>query len=98
VPFAAGLFTASHATVVEPLNDVSVTAHGKALVAQGLQIFRYDTFGDQAFWAAHWSCTRPSRARSSAASVTVSRRLPLSLGLTSREKSDIVEYLKSLPD
>jgi len=45
-----GMFTASNATVVRPCNDAAITAHGKALAAQGRQIFRYDTFGDQAFW------------------------------------------------
>lgn len=30
--------------------DAAVSQHGDSLVEQGRQIFRYDTFGDQAFW------------------------------------------------
>jgi hypothetical protein len=48
--YALKAFTASNATVVKPLNDVAITAHGKTLVAQGRHIFRFDTFGDEDFW------------------------------------------------
>jgi hypothetical protein len=35
----------------------------------GRQIFRFDTFGDEAFWGTRSSCTRQSRAPRSVASV-----------------------------
>jgi|SRR6476661_2125717 len=36
------------------------------LVTQGRQIFRFDTFGDQTFWAIPLNCTRRSRGPDSA--------------------------------
>ena len=38
------------------------------LIREGRQTFRYDTFGDEAFLGRRPHCTRPSPARSSAAS------------------------------
>ena len=43
-------------------------ANGAALVRQGRQIFRYDDFGDDAFWSGALGSTRPSRAPPTAAS------------------------------
>jgi len=36
------------------------------LIAEGKQIFRFDTFGDEDFWADNSGCTRRSKANSSA--------------------------------
>ena len=46
------------------------------LINQGRNVFRYDTFGDQAFWGARFSCTKRSRARKTAASEPASARRP----------------------
>ena len=51
-------------------------------VARGRTVFRFDTFGDEAFWGGPLSCTRLSQARLSAASVPASaRRTALAVGL-----------------
>jgi hypothetical protein len=57
---------------------------------KGRQTFRFDTFGDEAFWG--------GALRLHEAIATVPPRMALDLGLTANEKSDLVEYLKSLPD
>ena len=43
------VLAARHDSTLTPL-DRSVTKSGNELIAQGREIFRYDTFGDEAFW------------------------------------------------
>jgi hypothetical protein len=65
----------------------------------GKAVFRFDTFGDEAFsGAGHYSCTGRSKARGWAAS---GRGKPQNgacfrLGLTTPQQADLVQYLKSL--
>jgi len=49
--------------------DRAIEANSDKMIAEGRHTFRYDTFGDEAFWATRCICTRPSRGRSSEASV-----------------------------
>ena len=50
--------------------DPEVTRYVERLIDEGRRVFRYDTFGDEAFWGDRCSSTRRSSARSSAASAT----------------------------
>lgn len=49
-----------------PVDPVKGAA--EAMIDEGRQTFRYDTFGDEDFWAARCDCTRRSRALRTAAS------------------------------
>ena len=56
-----------------PARD-SATEHAKELVDQGRQIFRFDTFGDEAFWGGALQLHRAIEGRNWAASVRASAR------------------------
>lgn len=47
------------------------TANAAKMLNDGKQTFRFDTFGDEAFWGDALNCTRRSRAAGSAASGAV---------------------------
>ena len=104
------------------IRDPNSTANAQKMMREGQEIFRYDTFGDEAFWGGQL------RLHEAVATLTPSNALALgrglfahakggffhdgrfatlldvvnhynsffSLGLSDAEKSDLVEYLKSL--
>ncbi len=39
-------------------NDAKIRDHAAAVVRDGRHIFRFDTFGSEAFWAARFGCMR----------------------------------------
>ena len=72
--------------------DESLHANARAMIQEGLRTFRFDTFGDEAFWGERFGCTRPSPAPSSAVSARASAHGPRSaVGLK-------VDLDGSLPD
>ena len=48
-------------------NDQQINNNMQAMFNQGRQIFRYDTFGDEAFWGGASTCTRQLPANTWAA-------------------------------
>ena len=65
-------------------------SHALSLVAEGRKTFRYDTFGDEAFWSGQLGLDDLVKATSPR------QALALGLALTENERRDLVEYLKSL--
>jgi len=47
--------------------DRVITTNNSRLISQGRQTFRYETFGDEAFWGTRSTFIRPSPARRMAA-------------------------------
>ena len=43
-------------------NDAAVRDYAARMVRQGRDIFRFDTFGDEAFWGGVFTCIKPSPA------------------------------------
>jgi hypothetical protein len=51
--------------------DRKIDDHAQRTLAEGRQIFRFDTFGDEDFWGDTISCIGPFKASASAESVRV---------------------------
>jgi hypothetical protein len=56
--------------------DAEITRSAQAMLDEDRKTFRYETFGSEASGATPSSCTKPSRARGTAASAPASRRRP----------------------
>ena len=56
--------------------DAEIARHAQTMMEEGKKIFRYDTFGSEAFWGDRWGCTRQSPAKRTAASAPASLRRP----------------------
>jgi hypothetical protein len=98
----------------------SAGANSINLIDQGRQIFRFDTYGDEAFWTEQLQMQKAVQTLSPATALSLGLKVDsqaltaaqgrfktlldvvnsydqrFSLGLTDREKHDLVEYLKSL--
>ena len=70
---AAGSLSLSAQTNGKAYTDAA-EKYAKDLLKEGKQIFRFDTFGSEEFWAASCGCTTRSRGRSSEVSGRASAR------------------------
>jgi hypothetical protein len=58
----------TNAALSQSRDDAQNTDSPLAEIQRGRSTFRFDTFGDEAFWVARCICTKPSPARIMAAS------------------------------
>ena len=75
---AVALLSTSSRTVSAQTSNATALSYADQLIQEGRKTFRFDTFGDEAFWGDRCSCTRPSPARRTAASAPASARRPRS--------------------
>ena len=92
--FSAGLVALLASTSSSPprltKNDQAINANGLKMINDGRQIFRYDTFGDEAFWTGVLRINEPLRS--------LTPRKALSLGLkvdSDALSSDLINKIRA---
>ena len=62
--------------------DAAITQNAQQMIAEGQRVFRYDTFGDEAFWGDSSGCTTRSQVQTlGGVGPGVSPKTALALGL-----------------
>jgi cytochrome c peroxidase len=96
--------------------DAQIVTNANLLFEEGRNTFRFDTFGDEAFWGGALQLPNAIKGENGVfmnpankgryyhdgrfatlLGVVNHYNTRFSLGLTAQEKTDLVEYLKSLP-
>ena len=73
-----------------------ISSNALAMIEEGRQTFRYDTFGDEAFWSDALKLHYHDGRFATPNDVVNYYNKHWSLGLTDEQSRDLVKYLKSL--